>query len=50
MFAFELTNDKGDKESWYLDLKESGKVGKGQPPKKADGASDSYLGLRIGVY
>jgi len=36
VFAFELTNDKGDKESWYLDLKESGKVGKGQPPKKAD--------------
>ncbi|KAJ9645399.1 uncharacterized protein PV06_07898 [Exophiala oligosperma] len=36
VFAFELTNDKNEKESWYLDLKESGKVGKGQPPKKAD--------------
>ncbi|KAE8145854.1 lipid transfer protein [Aspergillus avenaceus] len=36
--AFNLKNDKGDEESWYLDLKEQGVVGKGAAPqgKKAD--------------
>ncbi|EHY56724.1 hypothetical protein HRR83_002193 [Exophiala dermatitidis] len=38
VFAFKLTNDKGQEETWHLDLKESGKVGKGEAPqgKKAD--------------
>ena len=37
--AFTLKNDKGQEESWYLDLKEKGEVGKGAPKdgKKADG-------------
>ncbi|KAB8240281.1 fatty acid-binding protein [Aspergillus flavus] len=36
--AFNLKNDKGQEESWYLDLKEKGEVGKGAPSggKKAD--------------
>jgi hypothetical protein len=39
VFAFTLTNEKGDEESWYLDLKEKGVVGKGAAPEgsKADG-------------
>ncbi|KAL2401288.1 hypothetical protein ABEF93_004613 [Exophiala dermatitidis] len=38
VFAFKLTNDKGQEETWHLDLKESGKVSKGEAPqgKKAD--------------
>ena len=38
VFSFKLTNDKGAEDAWYLDLKESGKVGKGEAPagKKAD--------------
>ena len=39
IFAFKLTNDKGQEEAWHLDLKKSGKVGKGEAPEgqKADG-------------
>ena len=39
VFAFTLTNEKGDEESWYLDLKENGVVGNGPAPEggKADG-------------
>ena len=33
VFAFTLTNDKGDEESWYLDLKEKGVVGNGAAPE-----------------
>ncbi|EXJ87423.1 hypothetical protein A1O3_04383 [Capronia epimyces CBS 606.96] len=38
VFAFKLKNKKGQEEAWYLDLKETGKVGKGEAPagKKAD--------------
>jgi putative sterol carrier protein len=35
IFAFDLKNASGVTESWYIDLKESGEVGKGAPPKKA---------------
>ncbi|KAF1954540.1 oleate-induced peroxisomal protein [Byssothecium circinans] len=35
VFAFELKNDAKQTESWYIDLKETGTVGKGAPPKKA---------------
>ncbi len=39
IFAFTLKNDNGDTESWYIDLKETGTVGKGTAPqgKKAGG-------------
>ncbi|OJD22309.1 hypothetical protein ACJ73_06342 [Blastomyces percursus] len=39
IFAFALTNDKGETESWYLDLKDKGVVRKGAAPAggKADG-------------
>jgi len=39
IFTFKLKNDKGDEQAWYIDLKESGKVAKGEAPagKKADG-------------
>jgi hypothetical protein len=41
VFAFKLNNTNGDEEAWHIDLKESGKVGKGEAPagKKADGTS-----------
>lgn len=39
VFAFTLKNKEGKQESWYLDLKKEGKVGKGAAPPggKADG-------------
>ncbi|KKY28002.1 putative oleate-induced peroxisomal protein [Phaeomoniella chlamydospora] len=38
VFAFTLKNTAGQTESWYIDLKETGTVGKGPAPegKKAD--------------
>ncbi|KIX94776.1 uncharacterized protein Z520_09466 [Fonsecaea multimorphosa CBS 102226] len=38
VFAFKLTNSSGKEEAWYIDLKQTGKVGKGEAPegKKAD--------------
>ena len=41
IFAFTLKNTQGNTESWYIDLKEKGEVGKGTAPqgKKADGKS-----------
>lgn len=36
IFAFVLKNQSGATESWYIDLKESGTAGKGEPPKKAN--------------
>ena len=41
IFAFTLKNDKGEEKSWFIDLKETGTVGKGLAPegKKADGES-----------
>ncbi len=39
VFSFKLTNSSKKEEAWYIDLKETGKVGKGEAPesKKADG-------------
>lgn len=39
IFAFTLKNESGAQESWHIDLKEGGKVGKGTAPdgKKSDG-------------
>ena len=41
VFAFTLKNKEGSAESWYIDLKDKGEVGKGDAPvgKKADGMS-----------
>ena len=38
IFGFKLKNPSGKEESWYIDLKETGTVGKGEAPsgKKAD--------------
>ncbi|KAF2813077.1 sterol-binding-like protein [Mytilinidion resinicola] len=33
IFAFTLKNDAGATESWYIDLKETGTVGKGAAPE-----------------
>ncbi|KAK4542753.1 hypothetical protein LTR36_006129 [Oleoguttula mirabilis] len=33
IFAFTLKNDKGELHSWHIDLKETGKVGKGLAPE-----------------
>ncbi|KAK2757617.1 hypothetical protein FQN54_004586 [Arachnomyces sp. PD_36] len=35
IFVFTLTNDSGATESWYLDLKNKGEVGKGGAPAGA---------------
>ncbi len=39
VFSFKLTNSEKKEEAWHIDLKETGKVGKGEAPegKKADG-------------
>lgn len=39
VFAFAIKNEAGDTESWYIDLKKTGTVGKGGAPEggKADG-------------
>ena len=41
VFSFTLKNPSGDTESWFIDLKKEGKVGKGEAPEgaKADGES-----------
>jgi hypothetical protein len=41
IFAFTLKNPAGKQESWYLDLKKTGTVGKGLAPagEKATGTS-----------
>ena len=41
IFAFTLKNDQGETADWYVDLKETGTVGKGSAPKgkKANGMS-----------
>lgn len=43
--AFNIKNDKGQEESWYLDLKDKGVVGKGAAPEggKADGEFKQLL-------
>ncbi|KAF1347514.1 SCP2 sterol-binding domain-containing protein [Delphinella strobiligena] len=43
VFAFTLKNSGGAQESWFIDLKESGKVGKGAAPE--GGKSDVTLVL-----
>lgn len=39
IFAFTLKNDQGETADWFVDLKETGAVGKGSAPegKKANG-------------
>ncbi|GKZ86153.1 hypothetical protein AnigIFM56816_001004 [Aspergillus niger] len=41
--AFNIKNDKGKEESWYLDLKDKGVVGKGAAPE--GGKADVTLSL-----
>jgi putative sterol carrier protein len=38
LFTFTLKNDSGETQSWYIDLKDKGELGKGEAPegKKAD--------------
>ncbi|EEH09227.1 oleate-induced peroxisomal protein [Histoplasma capsulatum G186AR] len=43
VFSFTLTNEKGATESWYIDLKDKGVVGKGAAP--AGGKADVTLQL-----
>ncbi len=38
IFGFTLTNPAGDKESWHIDLKNTGRVGKGLGDAKPTGA------------
>jgi hypothetical protein len=56
VFAFTLKNNEGQEESWYIDLKEKGVVGKGAAPEggKANGEctsiSSSLSGSSIQVF
>jgi hypothetical protein len=45
IFAFTIKNKEGQTDSWYIDLKNDGSVGKGAAPEggKADGESHSSL-------
>ena len=44
IFAFTLKNDQGKEESWHIDLKETGTVGKGLAPQgKKPGGKLSYV-------
>lgn len=45
VFGFTLKNKEGQEESWYIDLKDTGKVSK-EPPKNADGMCE-HAGLSI---
>ncbi len=47
IFGFKLKNPSGKEESWYIDLKETGTVGKGEAPsgKKADSKSHDYQSM-----
>ena len=47
IFAFTLKNDQGETKDWFIDLKESGTVGKGNAPdgKKANGTYIRERGL-----
>jgi putative sterol carrier protein len=52
IFAFTLKNTSGAQESWYIDLKETGTVGKGLAPEGKKPAvtlilSDEYFGKLV---
>ena len=52
IFAFTLKNEQGEQESWHIDLKETGTVGKGLAPegKKPGGELIvDYLSLPVKV-
>lgn len=50
IFAFTLKNDKGDTADWFVDLKETGKVGKGKAPEgKEPGGKQAFLSIRAYV-
>ncbi|KAI9725887.1 MAG: hypothetical protein M1834_009475 [Cirrosporium novae-zelandiae] len=42
-FAFTLKNKEGKEESWYIDLKKKGTVGKGAVPEGADKADVNLI-------
>jgi len=51
IFAFTLKNDQGEQKDWHIDLKESGKVGKGSAPdgKKANGKHNAGSPVSFGL-
>jgi putative sterol carrier protein len=36
LFQFDITNGEGKSQTWWIDLKQKGDVGKGKPPGKSD--------------
>lgn len=50
VFAFTIKNQAGETDSWYIDLKKTGTVGKGAAPEggKADGELDTHTPRAIG--
>lgn len=47
IFAFTLKNEQGEQKDWYIDLKETGEVGKGLAP--ADKKPTGKLLVRCGA-
>jgi hypothetical protein len=48
IFAFTLKNEQGEQKDWYIDLKETGEVGKGLAP--ADKKPTGTLPYRCGLW
>lgn len=43
IFAFTLKNADGEQKEWYIDLKETGKVGKGAAPEGKSPSGEFHL-------
>ena len=52
VFAFALKNAQGNTATWYIDLKETGEVGKGSAPsgKEPDGKSTQASARPRGLF
>jgi len=50
IFAFTLKNGAGKTESWYLDLKKEGKVGKGTAPPGEKATGTSYVSVYLDMF
>lgn len=52
IFAFTLKNGAGKEESWFIDLKNEGSVGRGLAPagQKPDGKSYNELSYRTNIH
>jgi hypothetical protein len=47
IFAFTLKNPAGEQKSWYIDLKETGKVGQGLAPEGKESSGLSSISSHV---